>query len=305
MHTPTKSVEIFIENKFQHKVNCLFHATILASDQIEKTVRICSELEQHFNTICTTSDRLAITLCFYKKIDHKYITRCFPAVVFIFKSGCPGFGSNHNFAIRNLQAKWYLLSNDDLIGDITNQTIKFDDLNEEIIYSPYVYEQNIPKNIRIKNFTRSKLILHAFGLLQLRNLFPRRFGKFDASKIPKGNAIQFVSPLISGKMLNEFGLLSEKTRYWGEDLEFCERARFPKIRFLKHVIVYHEASGSTGISNLTPRTDWPLMRLVSALDLIIRRKWYNLFPFILILYFFRGKKFRYFLYFYLKNSFTE
>ena len=271
----------------------VLHAKILHRAQ-ELTRSRIHHLRQIFEThYDSTQDKLVVTICYGATSEVHKLTAEYQDIMFILKSGCPGFGANHNFAVKAVAAEWYCLSNDDLEDRSEGAAIDFSALQSDKVYSATIVDSGQSIDVSINPMNRFKLFLHIFDLLRLRHSFPRKPGR--GSVDGACSSVQFIHVFISRAMFNRYGYLSEITRYWGEDLEFMERVSPCEVVFLEFLILDHERSGSTGVAKASPRYDWALMRLISSLDIIHRHNLRFMFFIVYLNFFYRGPKFRYYL----------
>ncbi|MCL5292426.1 MAG: glycosyltransferase family 2 protein [Actinobacteria bacterium] len=179
-----------------------------------------------------------------------------------------GFAKANNQAIaQSGAARYYLLLNPDTVlrSDAIKTMMDFMDANPNAgVCGPKVVLENGKLDAPCRRSFKTPAI-YFYNTLGLSKLFPksRRFGKYYFSYLDEDEGSEVDSVvgaflMIRGETMREIGLLDESFFIYGEDEDWCFRAKQAgwKVFYNPNESVLHLKGTSTGKKSLTMSVHW-------------------------------------------------
>lgn len=210
----------------------------------------------------------------------------FPEYQYIFNSENIGFAKAVNQGIKlNLeQSDYFLLLNNDaeLKYDCINTMLEVDD--KESLIGPAIFYKSHPRTIWQGGGFFSKLKMNIY--------VPDKNKSVISNKLQTVDFLSGCVLLIPKKIIDKVGLFDKRFFFYGEDLDFCLRVK--KMNF--KILYFPQAQAWHNIKKITVSRTNPfvLKNLAFSYGIIIKKHYYNLQIYGLLLFIFIYTPFRFY-----------
>lgn len=237
-------------------------SVVIVTFNSESTIQTCiSALLESTKTIQT---EIFIVDNNSKDSTSKIISENFPQVKFIQNSGNLGFGKANNMALREAKGKFILILNPDAIvnAKTLNFLIKNISKNEKFGFvTPKLLLENGNLDLACKRSFPTPEVSF-YRMFFLYKIFPNnpKFTSYNLSTFPENE--NYTVDSISGafmfcrkKLLQEIGFFDEKFFMYGEDLDFCLRAKkagFENAYFGEIEVTHLKSVSSKNLTRIKP-----------------------------------------------------
>lgn len=209
-----------------------------------------------------------------KRLQEEY-----PQYQYIFNKDNYGFakGVNQGINLSFEESDYFLLVNNDAELNPNCLNLMLEESKEEAMVGPAIFYKNNPEVIWQGGGFFSKLKMNITVLDKNK--------KLKSTGIKDVDFISGCILLIPKKVINTIGYLDEKFYFYGEDLDFCLRAKKARIK----IIYCPQAQAWHNIQNISKShtSSFVLKNLAFSFNLIIKKhylplRFYGLFLFIFI-----------------------
>lgn len=185
----------------------------------------------------------------------------FPKVILIQNKKNVGYSKSYNIGTKFAKGRYILHLNSDIefLKGSFNQLLKYLDLNKNIgIVGCKILKSNgqLDKPCKRSFPTLSNIFFQTIGLSKL---LPSNkiFGKYYLSFIPDSqiceiDCVMGAFMLIRREVFKKIGFLDERFFFYGEDIDFCFRAKQAgfKVLYYPKIIIQHVHGGTTRQNSL-------------------------------------------------------
>lgn len=185
----------------------------------------------------------------------EYLKKNFPEVNFIESKKNLGFAGGHNLVLKSTSAKYFLILNSDVevLENALDNFVQFMDKNDFAVAGCYLYNKDMtfqPNGGDLPTATPVFIWISGLDdiLYFIREHLPSLHRKFK-SYYSSGKEVGWVggtAMLIRSDILEKIGFLDDHIFMYGEDIEFCLRAKKGgfKVGWTDNTKMVHMGGGS-------------------------------------------------------------